>query len=141
MKFYSHYSHARYTVEPTYYRLAGPHRETVHGIAAEFDDNRFDSEVAQKQLRWTDEQREQVESYLMAHADYGKTLRAIPDGELAEAQAPQEIAVCLFRVTIDGDVEACGRPSVSSDGYCAKHANMTEVPELKPNRQRAKAPA
>lgn len=136
MQFWSKYDRARYVVTPTYWEIVGPHRQQVKGIAAEFREHHFDSETGQIENRWTDEVRGEVEQYLQSHYDFGKTMRLVSDTDTEMATAAAAVPTCLFRVTIDGEVDACGRPAVSADGYCQKHASMVEdAPVDKPNRK------
>lgn len=136
MQFWSKYDRALYTISPTYPKLNGPHRELIQGIHAQFLDHLFDSELAQLENRWSDEVRSEVEEYLQAHYDFGKTMRLVTEEDTALAGMAATIPTCLFRVTIDGEVDACGRPAVSEDGYCQKHASMVEdTPVEKPNRK------
>jgi hypothetical protein len=135
VQFWSRYDRARYVVEPTYWEIVGPHRQQVKGIAAEFNDHLFDSDAAQALNRWSDEVKAAVEEYLQAHYDFGKTMRLVTSQDTVMAGSIAAVPTCLFRVTIDGEVDACGRPAVSEDGYCQKHASMVEdSPMDAPNR-------
>ena len=142
MRFVNKYVHARYSPRVPYYETHGPHRQLVHGLIVQFEDNEFDSEAAQHTFGWTDEERVEVEEYLQAHRDYGRVMNTVSAGEVEGiTTAPPELITCLWMVTIDGDVEVCGRPAVNEEGECAKHAAMAEAPQHKPNRPAAKASA
>lgn len=143
MRFWSKYTHARYVMVPDDYQEAGRGRtKKVAGIAAVFESNMWDSERAQKENRWDDETRAELESYLMDHEDYGKTLRSVSDSEMAQViQTANRPANCLFTRTVDGEVWLCGQPAVSDDGYCERHAiEIDDAPKAKPNRRQT-APA
>jgi hypothetical protein len=142
VKFWSKYSNARYTVNPTYNEMSGPHRRTVYGLHAQFTENAFDTEVEQEHQRWTDEQREEVEMFLQNHYDFGKTLNlqdaVLPGPEILTRNLPE----CSFRIVLDGgEVDVCGRVAVSDDGLCAKHALLVDTPKSKPNRAKAESSA
>jgi len=142
-RFVSTYSHDRYVVRPRFRKSidGGLRSEMVPGLAAEFENNTFDSEAEQLRLRWTDEERIEVEEFLRSCADFGHRISE-PDlsGITSEPRiALSDLRTCLFVVTIDGDVEPCGRPASSEDGYCDKHASLAEAPQSKPNRSKAAA--
>lgn len=127
MIFVSKYAAARFTIAPDDYEYHGHRRVLVRGLHAQFVDNRFDTEQAQRTEKWSDEQRKQVEEGLLASEDLNRTLSLIdPNFEIGPQIMP-EVLTCLFDVTVDGNVESCGRPAISEDGYCQKHAAMIEV--------------
>ena len=148
MKFWSASAKYRVTVpgQEDHFEYKGPggaHREKVTGLHAQFEDHGFDSEAAQKRLKWSDETREVVEQALLNHSTLGtKYLRVLVEGELdgIDQTAIDAIATCLFRVTIDGEVEDCGRPALVGSDHCAKHSALTDdAPQSKPNRVAASA--
>jgi hypothetical protein len=139
MLFISSFDSGMYTVDPTYYELSGPHRNKVQGLHANFRNHMFDSADAQKQERWTDEQRERVETYLLEHEDFVKSgetivmpeLRAairLADDVLTEPQEKVAGQRCLFTVPVDGGMlDVCGA-AVETEGemYCDKHLKEIE---------------
>jgi hypothetical protein len=139
VRFWSKYARARYTVRPTYNEISGPHKQTIYGLHAQFADNLFDSEAAQKAERWSDEDREEVESWLQGHDDFGRGLM-LQDAMLPGREAlTRDLPECAFRIVLDGgEVDVCGRVAVSDEGFCAKHAGL-DAPKAKPNRVKAEA--
>lgn len=145
MKFWSASARYRVTVpgREDHYEFHGQHRQKVLGLHAQFENHEFDTEVAQKQLRWSDDEREAVEQALREHQTFGtKYLRELVPDDFAgiEQAAIDAVPTCLFRVTIDGEVEDCGRPALAGSDHCARHAALADdAPMRKPSR--AAAPA
>lgn len=52
--------------------LTGRQMGTHPALRAEFKDHVFNSETAQRTYRWSDAEREEVESYLLNHPDFGR---------------------------------------------------------------------
>lgn len=140
MRFHSKYVHARYTMVPDDYEAVGRGRtRKIPGIAAVFEGNFWDSEVAQQENGWDDETREQLEQHLLEHWDYGRTLHSLSLEQIDAAVASTQPAPpnCLFVRVIDGESWLCSRPAVSEDGYCKEHASEIEdSPQAKPNRRK-----
>lgn len=115
MKFTSAFKAAVYTVVPATYRFFGNNqRESVPGLRAKFSDHILDTEAQ----GWNDEQREQVEQYLLGHADFGLVLSLLDEAALAAAASPYH---CLFLVVTGGEANLCGITVATEGEFCPKH--------------------
>jgi hypothetical protein len=135
MKFFSRYDRAVYFVRQADYRYEGQRRILIEGLTAEFTPRPgggsiFDTERAAKVLRWSAEDRDLVESYLLNHEDFGASLNRFvdPDEDAAAAAKDAPKAVCIVIVPQEnGEVSVCGKPAVK-ETWCAEHlAEMVEA--------------
>lgn len=135
MRFQSRWDNAVYVVRPTYVvNLAPGQQEIKYGLKARFmgRDRIFDSEQAQAADGWTDEQRKQVEDYLLKHRDFGSGLYLAP-GEAAPAGvevAAPEIKRCGHIATVNGKITQCKEDARLGDDFCAKHSGVEIVSGL-----------
>lgn len=132
MRFVSRYRKATYVVVPARVRIEGGFRETSTPVRAYFTNHLFDSEIAQRTYGWTDETREQVETHLQRHVDFGVTLHldrsATPTPvAAAEGKAPATERCILFTPTDEG-VDQCGNAAIPGEPYCSLH--KAEVAKL-----------
>lgn len=130
MRFISVPRRAKYVVRPTTRTtnvLGMP--ETHRGLAARFLNHSFDSEAAQRQLGWTDEERVTVERHLLGHPDLdrhnGFHLDDVVEGKAGTrvdlpANAVSTRCIAFFR-NEDGEVEQCPREAKQGD-FCNAHA-------------------
>lgn len=141
MRFASHANRAKYVI-------AGHPRRRVEasdgstytnpGLEARFLNNAFDTERAQRDKGWTDEQRQIVENYLLSHPDFDKPggfyLDLATSGkskaeilrEAGHPMADQPVMGnerCMFFFSdpdVPGAVAQC--PATKTEGdYCAEH--------------------
>jgi hypothetical protein len=104
--------------------------EIHKGLQARFVNHLFDSEQAQEQLGWTDEERILVERHLLGHRDLdrynGFHLDDLVEGKAAAklidmpAAATSMRCIAFFR-NEDGEVEQCPREAQVGD-FCRAHA-------------------
>jgi len=84
----------------------------------------WDSESAQKTNRWSDEERKQVEDYLLNHTDFGHHLwlapgQVAPEGYKTNA-TPEELR-CSHFVTEKGEIRQCKNPALVGEEFCGTH--------------------
>jgi hypothetical protein len=132
MKFMSKYENAVYVFRPktTVFNQKGERLMTDRGMRAEFNGmyNLFDSEYAQKRLRWTDEERIELEKYLVQHDDFGHGMylavgQEIPDylkEDLPELDQGQ-FARCMEIAIVDGEVVQCPNQVIQGIQFCKEH--------------------
>lgn len=120
-----------YVILPTT-RIIYPGQGSViqPGLKAAFKGRQrlWDSELAQKRNRWTDEQRRIVEDHLLSHKDYGKGLYLAPGETLPEdrvstvdddAQAP--VRKCSFIKVVNGELDQCPTEAWIGSEFCQEH--------------------
>jgi hypothetical protein len=134
MRFIARADRAKYVVKPARKGMDLNTGETTSfpGLRARFFGHVFDSEISQRQLGWTDEERKRVEKHLLAHYDFDK-----PNGYYLEdrqhATAPRaaignKMLRCLaFFPNDDGDLEQCPSESLADREYCAQHEPTAEI--------------
>jgi len=113
----------------------------------------FDSEVAQRTHRWTDEERLQVEAWLLGHKDFGSSLYLAPQQDIPKEHAeiettlrargvfgppPEELVEqvgqaaekpqCAF---IGSDMAQCFRPAKKDSDLCGPHEREVKAAEEK----------
>lgn len=132
MRFISVPRRAKYVVKPTTRTMNALGMPEVHkGLQARFINHTFDSKLAQGQNAWTDEEREAVERYLLAHRDYerhnGYYLDEVVEGKGEVSKkidlpmtAVSTRCIAFFR-NEDGEVEQCPREAQVGD-FCSTHA-------------------
>lgn len=102
----------------------------IPGLEARFFGHVFDSEKAQKDLGWTDDERKLVERYLLGHEDldkhngfyledqaYGK----VPGKDRAVPAGVSSTRCTEFFQNEDGEYEQCPNESVEGTEFCAQH--------------------
>lgn len=132
MRFQSRWDNAVYVVRPTYVlNIAPGQAEIKRGMKAVFSgrDRIFDSESSQVLNGWTDEERKQVEDYLLKHRDFGAGLYLAP-GEIppvgVEVAAP-ELTRCSHIATVNGKITQCKDDARLGEDFCAKHSGVEVV--------------
>lgn len=135
MRFQSRWDNAVYVVRPTYVvNIAPGQQEIKYGMKAVFSgrDRIFDSETSQNANGWTDEQRKQVEDYLLKHRDFGNGLYLAP-GENApegvEVVAP-EVRRCSHIATVNGKITQCKDDALIGEDFCPAHNGVEVVSGL-----------
>jgi len=132
MKFMSKYENAVYVFRPktTVFNQKGERMMTDRGMRAEFNGmyNLFDSEYAQKRLRWTDEERIELEKYLVQHDDFGNGMylavgEEIPDylKEVLPELDQGQFKRCMEIAIVDGEVVQCPNQVISGIQFCKEH--------------------
>lgn len=124
MRFLSAANRAKWVVVPAYTTYNGPTAIPVPGLKARFFGHVFDSEKSQRELGWTDEEREKVEEYLLSHQDFNKH-----GGFYLETQAESNVitplgpkrCIAFFR-NESGESEQCPREPIEGGDYCDEHA-------------------
>lgn len=127
----------RYVVEPATYRHWGPgQKEKVPGISVQFSNHVLDTDQAQFEEGWTDEQREKVEQHLMRHLDFGSKMTVADAADIAVAATPD--VMCVFTLTVEGQPYTCGEHADPrrDDFLCERHGNEADAAERHPNRTR-----
>lgn len=139
MRFASTAQRTKYVVKPKYRTMDDNGQVQPHpGLTARFLNHTFDSERAQADLGWTDEQRKQVENHLLAHKDFDRPGGIFLDtaaGEskadilraaghpMAEQMATKEQPRCLFFFRNDsGEAEQCPHVALAESDYCNQHS-------------------
>lgn len=130
MKFRSKWGNAIYIVRPTV-RIVN-HLGIVEmrpGLRAKFDlDNHlFDSEQAQRENGWSDEERIAVEKHLLKSKDYGNGIVLSPGQEVPEELQPlaakneRVAAKCVHIDFINGEVKQCNEEALPGGDKCDIH--------------------
>jgi hypothetical protein len=134
MRFISVPRRAKYVVRPTTRTMNALGMPEIHkGLQARFLNHIFDSEKAQTQLGWTDEERKAVERYMMSHRDYGAHngfyLEEIDEEKGATRvnlpAGPKTTRCIAFFRNEDKEIEQCPKEATVGD-YCADHAAEEE---------------
>jgi hypothetical protein len=126
MKFWSRFDKVRYTMVPANYRADSlGRREHVAGIAADFvqvpsGGSVFDSVLAQQKNRWSDEQREALEHYLLEHGDFGLSLHTADTSDDAAKASGTSKPICQVILTDETGIHLCGEP-IFDEGVCRSH--------------------
>jgi hypothetical protein len=138
MRFYSKYDRIEYVVIAKQHETVGTHRRTTRGLTAKFHNHYFDSEVAAKDLQWSEEDRKTVERHLLEHGDMGIHLYVATD---KPKDAPidtelQPLTRCIATVATADGSQLCGEPALDGKDLCEIHqkefeAAMAGVEELK----------
>lgn len=135
MKFRRAYRHRGlngYTIRPHTRYTENGMTMTRYPLRAQFVDGFWDSEATQKSMGWSNEEREQVEQYLLTHDDFGHGLfldssepgagpYVATETEATEEEQEKSLTVCIASVETDGESKLCGRPTVGDSEFCAKH--------------------
>lgn len=130
MRFISRWDNAVYVVRPkttVAHPITGQPMVKDYGLQARFGGKMhiFDSAVAQKEAspKWTDEEREAVEEYLLQHKDFGFGLylapgEAVPEGVTLPAAPTQR---CTHFVSTADGPEQCVNDSLPQKEFCGVH--------------------
>jgi hypothetical protein len=131
MRFVSAATRAKYVVVPKYTVMNGPNQTAVPGLTARFFGHVFDSQKSQRELGWTDEEREKVENYLLGHRDFNRHGGFYLENA-ADLAVPRELGakrcIAFFRNEA-GESEQCPREPVEGKDYCDEHAAMMMAAE------------
>lgn len=135
MRLKSKYQTYRVTIRPGYTEVINGVPKTVRGIRAVFADHVFDSEKAQREYRWTDQERELVEQTLLECPDFeaGKiSPLAETDEDFARyAEVVDDkanaTARCIATFDTPEGAEVCGRKVEGDTDYCKEHAAVEAV--------------
>lgn len=147
MLFSSPNGQRRMVVIPKDYEIVAGHKRLVRGLDAQFEDHSFDSRLAQKRNRWTDEQRLEVEQFLLESEDFGRPggiyLADVPDfkpepqvqadgsvvGEI-DSRAHGSDDACIVTFATPFGAQRCVNKRLGDTMFCASHqAYKAEVPE------------
>lgn len=137
MRFMSKYDNAVYIIDgkskDTVF-MPGGRVQRIPGVRATFGGRShiFDSATAQQKYRWSDEQREQVEEYLLSHEDFGRDFYLAPDEvmtprvkEILEKVRPNPSETPFFRcskIVPAGDgFDQCENMAVLGKDFCELH--------------------
>lgn len=136
MRFISAATRAKYTVagHPKYMEMRGSTPIPHPGLQARFFGHVFDSEKSQRELGWTEDERKEVEDYLLAHRDFNR-----PGGfyleNVGEASRPVHIKAgrCIaFFINEHGESEQCPNEPAGDTDYCGQH-----LPEMLEKQEEA----
>ena len=125
MLFRSRNRQITYTVKRQYKVAENGVERITHGLRAKFigsglgSGSTWDSELEQKNLGWTDDDRETVETYLQGHGDFGKSLYLIDEKAVLEGILNPK--TCLAMYVFQGDSHTCGRPCEGD--FCIEHSS------------------
>lgn len=137
MRFMSKFDNAVYIIDgkskDTVF-MPGGRVQRIPGVRATFTGKSriFDSETAQQKFRWSDEQREQAEEYLLNHEDFGRDFYLAPDEpmtdrvrELLDKAAGPRGETPFFRcskIIPKGDgFDQCEQMAVLGKDFCETH--------------------
>jgi len=132
MKFMSKYENAVYVFRPktTVFNQKGERLMTDRGMRAEFNGlyNMFDSEYAQKRLRWSDEERIELEKYLIQHDDFGNGMYLAVGEEVPEylrdvlpETDQSQFSRCAEINVVNGEVVQCPNQVIRGLQFCQEH--------------------
>lgn len=131
MRFRSIWRKPQYVVRATFKTQIAPGQTTIHpGLHANFHDEGaqggfLDTEAEQRNLGWSDEEREQVEKLLLAHSDFGRGIYLAESAEMRPGELEPE--GCTF-ITPEGTVaERCGKARVEDSTYCEEHRELVSA--------------
>jgi hypothetical protein len=135
MRFVSTASRANYVVKPSWKTINALGQPEVHrGLRAKFLFHTFDTDKAQRELGWTDDERKIVEEYLLGHRDYDHPrgfYLEIVDGEQRPVRAPATVGQRRCIATIrneQNEAEQCPALLKEDEGdYCEEHAAAAEA--------------
>lgn len=124
MRFVSAAIRAKYVVagHPKHIVMNGPTPVMQPGLSARFFGHVCDTEKAQREQGWTDDERKIVEDYLMGHRDFNR-----PGGfyleNVVDAAPPTDRATrCLaFFRNESGESEQCPSQTLGETDYCEQH--------------------
>lgn len=122
MRFLSAAIRAKYVVKPKYTVMNGPTPVAVSGLQARFFGHIFDSEKSQRELGWTNEERELVEEHLLNHRDFNRHggFYLETDGVQAAPRSGVKRCIAFFR-NESGESEQCPREPLDGSDYCDEH--------------------
>lgn len=126
MRFISVAKRAKYVVSghPKYVEMRGPTPIVQPGLSARFFGNVCDTEKMQKELGWTDEERQIVEEYLLNHKDFNRPggfyLEVEPDAAAPKRDLTVTRCLAFFRNEA-GESEQCPNQTLEESDYCAEH--------------------
>ncbi len=131
MKFISKWHNLTYIVRASQRILTpGFGLQTTPGLRARFrGENRiFDSELSQKQNGWSDEERNQVDDYILAHPDFGHGVYLAPGEVMPEEKqslvrdvAPVVVRRCMSITTQNGEIVQCSNEAYPGEEFCIDH--------------------
>lgn len=131
MKFMSKWRNTTYVIKPTLRRVDPTFGVTVTpGLRAKFKgfNGIFDSELAQQQFQWSDEDRIFVERKLLGHNDFGVGLFLAPGEKLTDEEwsyARRKPTVqkrrCLQIAVLRGEIVQCNDEALPGKDYCHDH--------------------
>lgn len=110
-------------------------REPQPGLRAKFRNGVFDSERAQQEAGWTDEERKIVEYKLLHHQDFQRQRgfyleRVAGQGLPAEVVDLAKLRCLGFFANEKGEPEQCPNSPQANSDYCAEH--QIEIVDEKP---------
>jgi len=135
MIFQSKYRNHKLLIKPTR-RMYHPGMgiELIPGLRADFRGSQriFDSEAAQRTNNWTDEQRNEVEDYVLSNREYGRSIflgpgQTLPEDKEGIVRVKPKIAKrrCLSMAIVDGEVgpeiSQCPKEAAAGRDYCFEH--------------------
>jgi hypothetical protein len=136
MRFMSKYDNAVYIIDgkskDTVF-MPGGRVQRIPGVRATFGGRShiFDSQTAQQKYRWSDEQREQVEEYLLNHQDFGRDFYLAPDEPmtdrvkelLSKVQPSSDTPFfkCSKIIPKDDGFDQCPNNAVLGKDFCEIH--------------------
>jgi len=136
MKFMSKYDNAVYIIDgkskDTVF-MPGGRVQRIPGVRATFGGKShiFDSATAQQKYRWSDDQREQVEEYLLYHEDFGREFYLAPDEPMTDRvkdllakvtpNATAPFFKCSKIITKDDGFDQCPNNAVMGKDFCELH--------------------
>ncbi len=125
MVFRHRYRTMKYVVIPAERSVVNGITHVKRGIMVEFNGNIFDSDRAAAQNAWPAKVKKQVEDFLLACPDLGRSMWKDEDTP-ASAMIPHrdqagERRLCAWKDIVEGAAEACGRPTFANADYCASH--------------------
>lgn len=123
------------------YEYIGKNRKLVKGLRIEFRGGLFDSLRFQAQHRLSDEERKQVEDYLLVHEDFNRPYRLGMGGlylaeteEGLDAERAAEIQairgddavaplrrICIYTIPTEEGSEQCRNEARPESDYCDQH--------------------
>lgn len=136
MRFVSPHRAYKAVVVPSDYDIVHGHKKMVRGLRVEFNDGVFDSVDAARRNQWTDEQRREVENYLISHENFNRRggFYLADDNNVAEVSRDAQEAVvagddaeqCQVTFMTPEGSTRCGNRAKKGSRFCRVHEGVGE---------------
>lgn len=139
MRFSARHGALRLVYIPREYEIIHGHRKLIRGMDAQFSDHMFDSVQAQKANRWSDDERRELEVYIMEHPDFGRGIYPVEGYGYTTGEAEGEVSIepiseehiqeglCVVTFATPYGSQPCANRSRAGSEFCAVHAKYGEA--------------